>query len=31
MISELAAMVLDVQKYGDTEVLKHIDPEESAL
>lgn len=31
MISEIAAIVLDVQKYGPEEVLKHIDAEESVL
>jgi hypothetical protein len=31
MISELAAIVLDIQKFGAEEVLKYIDPEDAAM
>lgn len=31
MISEIASLILDVQKFGADEVLKHIDAEDTAL
>ena len=31
MIAEISSIILDIQKYGPDEVLKHIDAEEAAL